>query len=145
VYEKAKPEHALVKVRIAGELHKRVRAGRKVYRGFFVLMADGKMLLNLGKRNSRGGFDGEREITFERTLAIVAKSGPSGLEGSLPDGGRWFVLHLAPSSRERRVVLKLPIVGEEFLKLEVKGAFDIKELELCRNCDYRELIELRPT
>lgn len=137
-------EEPLAKLRIHGELHKRVRRGRRVYRGFFVLIADGKILMNMGRRNGSGGFESEREITFERVFSVVAKSGPSGLEGSIPDGGRWFVLQLAPSDKERRIVLKLPIIEGEGMRLELTGFFDVAGLELCSGCSYAEFIELGP-
>ncbi|QOJ79333.1 hypothetical protein IG193_02395 [Infirmifilum lucidum] len=134
----------LARLRISGELHKRVRRGRKVYRGFFVLIADGKMLMNLGRRNGSGGFESEGEIAFERVFSVVAKSGPSGLEGSIPDGGKWFVLQLAPSDKERRITLKLPILEGEDVRLELTGFFDVVGLELCSDCSYTEFIELEP-
>lgn len=137
-------EHLLASVNIKGELHKRVKKGKRVYRGFFVIMVDGKIKMNLGTRNANGGYDGNREITFARTLSIVGKSGPSGLEGSKPDGGKWVIVHLVPSQRLRRIAIQLPILEGEKIKLEISGFFDISGFELCSNCEYSEVLQLEP-
>ncbi|MEZ0345871.1 MAG: hypothetical protein ABWK01_04910 [Infirmifilum sp.] len=132
----------MVEIEIKGELHKRVKNGRKVYRGFFVIIVDGKVQMNLGMRNAQGNFDGNKKISFNRTVSIVGKAGPSGLEGSGPDGGKWFVLHLAPSDSRRKIAVKLPIFEDESLRLEITGSFDISGLDLCSSCDYTQILEL---
>jgi len=134
----------LVRVSISGELHKRVKKGRRVYRGFFTIVVDGKVQMNLGTRNDEGGFDGDKSITFSRTLSIIGKSGPSGLEGSRPDGGRWLILHLVPSEASRKLILRLPIIDQEYIRLEVSGFFDVSGFEVCSNCDYSEILEFKP-
>ena len=126
----------MVRVKLEGSLHERRRVGRRVYRAYFVLFADGVIVRNL-RRAARGV--GELTLDFESRLMILGKSGPSGLEGCVPEGGSWVKVRLVPSTRVRRVTLSLPL-GDGSVSLSIEGAVDADLVKFCPSCDHRELL-----
>jgi len=131
----------LPRVKLRGTLYERKRDGRGYRKGYFVIIADGRMIKSLGDKK-KNGYSVDTEITFKRRLLIVAKAGPSGLEGSKPDGGVWFTLILMPGDSERTLTLRLPYHGEEAIHLELSGDFDVYKMESCDWCRESDFIKL---
>ena len=118
----------------------RKRVGRSVYVAYFAVLADGVLVKNLGKRVND---EKTLEVSFARTLVILGRSGPSGLEGSVSDGGAWLAVSIVPSGEERSLELRLPL-RDERVTLRVKGFFDVSLVKICPSCEHRELLELHP-
>lgn len=124
----------MAQVSIEGSLYEKRKIGKRVYRAYFVLFADGTMLKDLGKQKSTAS------VNFENLLVIFGKSGPSGLEGCVPEGGSWLLVHIIPSTRERSITLNLVLAGEK-VSLTVKGHIDVSFIKLCPSCDHRYILE----
>lgn len=118
---------------IEGDFYKRVARGRKVYRSIISVRVDGKLVYNLGVRSKRGS-NGTESIKFKRSVIILARSGPSGLEGSKPDGGKWVRLMLIPSSSRRGLRITMPVDSEKAV-LTITGTFDVADVSFCSTCD----------
>jgi hypothetical protein len=131
----------LARVKISGTLFAKKRIGRNVYRAYFVIISDGRMIRNLVDKNSRGDYGGDGEVEFTRTLVIHAKYGPSGLEGVKTFGGLWYSIVLVPSDTYREVKLTLPLRDEE-ISIEIRGNFDIERTSGCSWYDTLSLINL---
>ncbi|MEM1631368.1 MAG: hypothetical protein QW650_07655 [Thermofilum sp.] len=129
----------MVRVDLEGSLYEKRKIGRRVYRAYFVLFADGVMLKDVRESGEEMRV---ASVSFERSLIIFGKSGPSGLEGCVPEGGSWLLVRLAPSSEERAVTLNLVLPGEK-VSLTVKGGIDISFVKFCPSCDYRSLLKLQ--
>jgi hypothetical protein len=133
-------ETCLPKVTLEGVLKARKRVGRSAYVAYFAVLADGVLLKNLGEQVSDGK---TLEVSFTRSLVILGKSGPSGLEGSVSNGGAWLAVSMVPSAEERSLELRLPL-RDERVSLRVKGFFDVSLVRICPSCEHRELLELHP-
>ncbi len=132
------------RVKIKGTLYERTREGRGFRKGYFVLIADGRMIRNLGSKK-KDGYTVDKSIHFKRRLLVIAKGGPSGLEGSKPDGGVWFTIILMPSDRERVLTLRLPYHDKAEMYLELRGEFDVYKMESCDWCREEDFIKLGET
>lgn len=132
------------RVKIKGTLYERTREGRGFRKGYFVLIADGRMIRNLGSKK-KDGYTVDKTIYFKRRLLVIAKGGPSGLEGSKPDGGVWFTIILMPSDRERVLTLRLPYHDKAEMLLELRGEFDVYKMESCDWCREEDFIKLGET
>jgi len=128
------------RVTLEGVLRARKRAGRSTYVAYFTVLADGILVKSLGDRaNNRKTV----EISFARVLVIMGKSGPSGLRGSVRDGGAWLTVYMVPAAEERSLELRLPL-RDEYISLKVRGPFDVSLVKICPSCGYKELLELHP-
>lgn len=134
----------MARIYIKGTLYERTRDGRGFRKGYFVLIADGKMIRNLGSKK-KDGYIVDRAIYFKRRLLVIAKGGPSGLEGSKPDGGVWFTVVLVPSDRERVLTLRLPYHDSAEMLLELRGMLDVYKMESCDWCREEDFIRLGET
>lgn len=138
--ESAQLEIPLPRVTLEGVLRARRRVGRNAYIAYFAVLADGVLVKNLSERvNDKKTV----EVSFDKTLVIMGKSGPSGLEGSVKDGGAWLTVHIVPSREERSMELRLPLKGEH-VSLRVEGLFDVSLVEICPSCEHENLLELHP-
>jgi len=130
----------LPKVTLKGVLRARKRVGRSAYVAYFAVLADGILVKNLPERVND---EKTLEVSFARTLVILGRSGPSGLEGSVKDGGAWLSVRMVPSREERSLELRLPL-KDELATLTVKGLFDVSLVKICPSCRHKELLELHP-
>lgn len=128
----------MVQVDLEGSLYEKRKIGRRVYRAYFILFADGVMLKNV---RAAGKEKQTTRVSFKNSLVILGKSGPSGLEGCVSEGGAWLLVHLVPCSEERAVTLNL-VLPDEKVSLTVRGAIDISFIKFCPSCDHRSLLEL---
>jgi len=131
----------LVRVRISGTLFAKRRIGRNVYRAYFALVSDGRMVKNLVGKNSNGDYHGDCEVEFTRTLVIHAKYGPSGLEGVKTHGGLWYTVVLVPAESHRLLKLNLPLLDEE-ITVVIEGNFDVESTSGCSWYNTSALINM---
>ncbi len=129
------------RVKLRGVLYERRRDGRGYRKGYFAIIADGRLVKSLGDK-VKNGYTVDAEVKFKRRLLVIAKAGPSGLEGSKPDGGVWYTLILMPSDRERRLTLRLPYHEDATIYLELSGEFDVYKMESCDWCRESDFIKL---
>ena len=109
-------------MKVRGLVYAKRREGRRVWRAYFVLIADGRLAELWDAR-------GKEEVEFEgevdaRSLLVIGKSGPSGLEGFPSEGGGWVRAKLVRSGGRNSIRLSLPPAW-----IEVSGGFEVKELE----------------